>query len=352
MTASRRLGTALALSALLAASLVQAQPSAAQKETARSLMAEARELRERGDLEGAFSRFSAADTIMGVPTTGFEMAATQAALGKLVEARETLRRVLALPQSPDDPEPFNEARAKARALDQRLQSRIAALHFMVTGVAASETLVVTVDGEVVPVAVLGMPFRVNPGRHVVVARAGGREAKSEVVALESRTLKVELPLPAPQTDAAVPSHVQLDETPAPAPAASTATPKAPPAASSAGVPLVAYVAGGVGVAGILVGGVTGMMAVSHKNAAARDCVDGQCPPSTWDDLDSARSMAAVSTAGFVVGAVGLAIGTSFLLLHDEPTTARAVTPKARISRLSVTPDLGPRGGSLSVSGRF
>jgi hypothetical protein len=352
MTASRRLGTALVLSALLAASLVQAQPSAAQKETARSLMAEARELRERGDLEGALSRFSAADTIMGVPTTGFETAATQAELGKLVEARETLRRVLALPQSPDDPEPFNDARSKARALDQRLQSRIGALHFMVTGVAASETLVVTVDGEAVPVAVLGMPFRVNPGKHVVVARAGGREAKTEVDALESRTVKVELLLPAPQSDAAVPSDVQLDETPAAAAVASTAIPNTPPAASSASVPLVTYVAGGVGVAGMLVGAVTGMMAVSHKNAAARDCVDGRCPPSTWDDLDSARSMAAVSTTGFVVGAVGLAIGTSFLLLHDEPSTARAVTPKARVSRLSVTPDLGPRGGSLSVSGRF
>src|SRR5687767_3133797 len=111
MTASRRPAAAAVLAVLLATSLLQAQPSAAQKETARGLMAEARELREHGDLQSALSRFSAADSIMGVPTTGFEMAATQAELGKLVEARETLRRVLTLPQSPDDPEPFNAARA-------------------------------------------------------------------------------------------------------------------------------------------------------------------------------------------------------------------------------------------------
>jgi hypothetical protein len=350
MTASRRLGAATVLSVLLATSLVQAQPSAAQKETARSLMAEARELREHGDLQGAFARFSAADSIMGVPTTGFEMAATQAELGKLVEARETLRRVLALPQSPDDPEPFNEARAKARALDQRLQSRIGALHFTVTGVAASETLVVTVDGEVVPVAVLAVPFRVNPGRHVVVARAGGRETRSEVDVLESRAVKVELAVP--RSDAAVASDVQLDETPAPAPAAPPEAPKALPVASPAKAPILPYVAASAGVVGLLIGGVTGMMAVSHKNAAARDCVDGKCPPSTWDDLDSARSMAAVSTVGFAVGALGLAIGTSFLLLQDEPSMARAVAPLARVSRVSVTSDLGPRGGKLSVSGRF
>jgi hypothetical protein len=334
----------------MATSLAQAQPSAAQKETARGLMAEARELRERGDLQGALTRFSAADSLMGVPTTGFEMAVTQADLGKLVEARETLRRVLALPQGPDDPEPFQEARSKARALDQRLQGRIGALHFVVTGVAASESLVVTVDGESVPVAALGLPFRVNPGRHVVVARAGGREAKNEIDALESRTVKVELPLAAPQAPDVPP--VQLDDAAAaPAPAAPPSEQAAAPAATSK-VPVITYVAGGVGLAGVLVGGITGMMAVAHKNAAARDCVDGKCPPSTWDDLDSARSLAAVSTVGFVVGAVGLGVGTSFLLLHDEPKAARAATRKPHLSQVSVVPDLGPRSASLSVSGRF
>jgi hypothetical protein len=317
-------------------------------------MAEARALRERGDLQGALSRFSAADSIMSVPTTGFETAATQAELGKLVEARETLRRVLALPQSPDDPEPFNEARVKARALDQRLQSQIGGLHFVVTGVAASETLVVTVDGEAVPVAVLGMPFRVNPGRHVVVARAGEREAQSEVEALESRTVRVELSLPVLQPDVPAASPVQLDETlqTPPPPDTPRAALEASPAETPAEVRRVAYVAGGVGVAGILVGGISGMIALSHKNAAAKDCLDGKCPPSTWDDLDSARSMAAVSTVSFVVGAVGLVTGTSLLLLHDEPTAAAAVTPKVRLARLSVSPGIGPRGGGLSVSGRF
>jgi hypothetical protein len=304
-------------------------------------MAEGRELREQGDLQGALSRFTAADSLMGVPTTGFEMAATQADLGKLVEARETLRRVLALPQGPDDPEPFVEARAKARALDQRLQSRIGALHFVVSGVGASESLVVMVDGETVPVAALGMPFRVNPGKHVVLARAGAREAKAEIDALESRTVKVELSL------AVGPAEPQLElaEDPvAKRPAAAEPNAPEPVTAPRQGLPLVTYVAGGIGVAGVVVGSVAGLLAISHKNAAATECVDGECPPSTWDDLDSARSLATVSTMGFVVGVVGLAAGASALLLREEPK------PVQRSVR--VTPDLGPRGGSLIVSGRF
>src|SRR5882724_11625185 len=135
MTASKRLSCgALLLGLLSGSALAHAQPSAAQKETARGLMAEARELRDRGDLAGALKRFSAADSIMGVPTTGFEVAATQAQLGQLVEARETLRHVLAIAPGADDPEPFNEARSKARALDQQLLARLGALRFDVSGV--------------------------------------------------------------------------------------------------------------------------------------------------------------------------------------------------------------------------
>jgi hypothetical protein len=344
MMASRsRLAGAVTLCLILSSTLAQAQPSAAQKETARGLMAEGRELREQGELQSALSRFTAADSIMGVPTTGFEIAATQAELGKLVEARETLRRVLALPQSPDDPEPFAEARSKARALDQRLQSRIGALHFVVSGVGASETMVVTVDGETVPVAALGMPFRVNPGKHVVLARAGGRERRVDVDALESRTVKVELAL-APRTTE---PQLELAEDPALAvrpPSEPSKTEPEPAAAPRSSLPVVAYVAGGVGAAGIVVGSIAGLLAISHKNAAATDCVDGECPPSTWDDLDSARSLATVSTVGFVVGIVGLAAGASALLLREEPKAAKRV--------VRVTPDLGPRGASLTVSGRF
>lgn len=343
MMASRsRLAAAVALCLSLSSTLAQAQPSAAQKETARGLMAEGRELREQGDLQSALSRFTAADSIMGVPTTGFEMAATQAELGKLVEARETLRRVLALPQSSDDPEPFAEARSKARALDQRLQSRIGALHFVVSGVGASETMVVTVDGETVPIAVLGMPFRVNPGKHVVVARAGGREARVDIDALESRTVKVELALAPGTTE----PQLELAEEPAAAvpPPSEPRKTEPEPVAAPRSIPIVTYVAGGVGAAGIVVGSIAGLLAISHKNAAATECVDGECPPATWDDLDKARSLATVSTVGFVVGVVGLAAGASALLLREEPKAAQRT--------VQITPDLGPRRASLTVSGRF
>ena len=117
---------------------------------------------------GALARFKAADSIMGVPTTGFEVARTQADLGLLIEARATLRRVLAIPQRPEDPEPFSIARDKAKRLDAELSQRIGAVRVLVLGVTHRHVFV-TVDHDEVPAAALGLPFRVNPGTHRVVA---------------------------------------------------------------------------------------------------------------------------------------------------------------------------------------
>src|SRR5271157_3775010 len=77
MMGSRRVRltmTATAVAAMLAASGASAQVSAADRETARSMMQEGRDLRDKGDLKGALQRFKAADDIMHVPTTSLEVA--------------------------------------------------------------------------------------------------------------------------------------------------------------------------------------------------------------------------------------------------------------------------------------
>ncbi|HVY29483.1 MAG TPA: hypothetical protein VHB79_23150 [Polyangiaceae bacterium] len=337
MASKQRTSLALGACLWLCAGLALAQPTPAQKETARGLMAEGRELRDQGDMAAALTRFSAADSIMNVPTTGFEVAATQAQLGQLVEARETLRRVLALPQSPDDPEPFNEARSKARALDQQLAARIGSLRFAPSG-SSEAALDISVDGERVPRAVLSLPFRVNPGNHQIVARSRGRELRREVVVAESQAIEVPLPFDSDATPAAAPPAV-----------ATTAEEPAPPAADAVppgerhGLPPLVYAGAGVGLAGIVVGSVAGISAISHKNAAKKDCVASSCPPSTWSDLDSARQLATISTVGFAAGALGLGVAAGALLLDKPSPSHRAWL---------ISPDVGPHGAHVTVAGRF
>jgi hypothetical protein len=331
MVSNRVRSAGAALSLLLLTSPAWPAPSESQKETARTLMAEARELRETRDLAGALSRFQMADAIMGVPTTGYEVAATQAALGQLVEARATLRKLLSAPASPDDPEPFKTARVKAKTLDAELAERVGSLRLQVKG--ADDSLRISVDGlELEPKAVTE-PVQVNPGSHRVVARSAANEQARDVAIAERESVPVSFDFSA-ETPAASPAAPPVTQE-EPGPSQHDAPRPSLPGAKSS-VPTLAYVGGGVALAGLIVGSVTGSMALSRKHAAERGCVDHQCPPSTWDDLDSASSLAAVSTASFVVCGVGAAIGIGALLFGEHDTVPSSLTVGVHPRRLDVT----------------
>ncbi len=303
-------------------------------------MAAGRELRDSGDRTGALAAFSAADAIMGVPTTSYEVAVTQAELGQLLEARETLRRLLASDGTAQDPLPFIQARSRAFTLDQRLRERVPTLELLVRNAPEGEPLELSIDSTVVPHSGLAAVVPVNPGKRAVTARAGATEVTVEVDAVEGQAIDVPLDFPRPLAAPAAPPPVAA----APAPRLRVLPAAVHGRARRSTAPVVAFVAGGAGVAGLVVGAVTGISALSHKNAAKKECVDGACPPSTWTDLDRARSMALISTVGFAVGAAGIVVGASALLLSEEP--------KATRSSLRVVPVVGSREASLSLAGRF
>lgn len=101
-----------------------ATPNAADRETARTYMTEGRKQRDENDLKAALRAFEAADAIMHVPTTGLEVAKTEAMLGQLVEGRDVALRVARSSPEPGEPAPFAEARAAARKLADELEGRI------------------------------------------------------------------------------------------------------------------------------------------------------------------------------------------------------------------------------------
>jgi hypothetical protein len=76
-----------------------------------------------------------------------------------------------------------------------------------------------------------------------------------------------------------------------------------------------YAAFGVGAAGVLVGGVTGAMTLSQAGDIKDACPNDECTPEHEGDVSSARTLGTVSTVAFVVGAVGLAAGTTLLVLE-------------------------------------
>ncbi len=309
------------------ASIARAEPTAGEKETARSLMNEGRDLRDQRDLKGALARFQAADAIMHVPTTGLELARTEVALGLLVEARETLHRVSEFVLKPTDPAPFREARAEAERLNEELEGRIGAVRIDVRRARGDSPPTVFVDGIRIPEGALNVPFKVNPGPHTIVAKSGSTEINKHVDAREHETSAVLLdfssasPIAAPSADA---------------PAAS--------AGSSSTWRTMGYVGLSVGAVGVALGSVAGLLAISSKHAAESRCAGTRCPPETWSDIDKMHGYATLSNVGFAAGALGVAAGVGALVLAPKDL---AGPPSPQIAIRVV-----PSGNGMVVVGAF
>lgn len=314
-----RFAKRLALAAVLSSSLALTSPASAQsladRETARTLMDEGDAKRDAKDYKGALDAYAKADAIMHVPTTGLEVARMQVELGMLLEARETLGRVLRLPVKPNEPAPFTAARKAADQLNEDVGRRVPALELVVKGAAGDPT--VTIDGENVPPAVLSVPRKVNPGKHVVVAKAGTAEAREEITVEEGATKTVTLEL--------------VDQAPPPPPVAANTE-----ESSGGGAASKVLMFGGFGVAaiGIGVGTVTGLMSMSKVDDIKQDCVGDKCLASRAGDIDDAKSLGNLSTIAFAVGGAGAVAGIVGLVMSrggseskPEPQTgarARAV----------------------------
>ena len=97
----------------------------------------------------------------------------------------------------------------------------------------------------------------------------------------------------------------------------------------------------VGGAGLLLGGITGGLAIARHGDLTTECKPTCNTSSSQSDLSSYHTLGALSTAGFVIGAVGLGSGLTLLLLAPR-SDAKASA--------GVWPYVGPSGAG--AAGRF
>lgn len=306
----------------LCPAVAHAEPSAADKETARSLLDEGDRKYASKDFKGALDAYQGAHAIMGVPTTGIEVAKAQEALGLLVEARDTLLSITRLPIQPREPAAFTKARDDAKARAPAIAARIPAVRFSVSGPQPGADLAVSVDGQALPSASAALPRKVNPGHHrVTVSSPGFAEQTREVDVEEGKETAL--------TFALVPGPGGAAPLAGPAPAAEGA-PTGPAADSGktekSSLAYVGLGIGALGVAGVVVGTVFGLKASSKWDDAKALC--NPYPSNCGTDGSSlgkdAQSAATLSTVGFVVGAVGLATGAVLWFAAPEKKTESGV----------------------------
>jgi hypothetical protein len=188
--------------------------SAADKATARKLATEGIQLYQEGKYTEALDKVSRAEALYDAPVHLLYIARAQAKLNKLIDAAETYRRLVRVTLEPGAPPAFKEAIESGRKELEVLEPTLPALRIDVepANVAGLE---LSVAGEKVSAASVGVERPMNPGRTVIIASAPGyKPAQVEVDVKPSSREAVRLVLVAdPNAAVATPPPAPLGPTP-------------------------------------------------------------------------------------------------------------------------------------------
>ncbi len=325
------MSVALALVVLFVAASAHAAPSEIDRQMARSLAAEGYEALVAKKYSTAEDRLRRADQLVHAPTIVVDHARSLTGLGRLLEARERYRLVIREGVAASAPASWKQAFVDAQKELADLEPRLSWLVIRVDGPSDPS---VTIDGVPIPLTELGRRHAVDPGLRAVRVTASGFVSSDQSVTLregEERELSLTLERP-PSIDLSEPSNEPR-----------------PVGHEREHSTLPMWAAFGAGGAGLVVGTVTGAMALGAHADLAKQCPgpDGKCPSASEEeqrrlsgDLSRYHTLGTISGIGFVVGLAGVATGV-VLFVKDR---------SAEANQASITPLIGP--GSIGLRGRF
>jgi hypothetical protein len=322
--ASRKILSFTLAAFLAVSSVAQAAPTAAERETARRLMDEGKARLKANEVARAVDAFQKAHDIMHVPTTGIALARAHLAAGHLVEARDAALEVGRMPHESGDPAVFETARKHAKELDAQLKPRIPTVRIKVKNGTPSR---VTVDDIEIPSSIIGEPVAVNPGKRVISARsADGAETKGEIELAERDAKEIELTFPAPSDAGKARTANKSAAAVSPAPRKVTGFGNdgdlGPAGERTPLAEALVYGGFGLAVVGLGVGSVTGAMTLSKASDVEPRCANDICAPEARSDLDSANTLATVSTFAFIAGGAFAVAGVVGLFLPRRPAPGK------------------------------
>ncbi len=319
------MGTAMLIAAVGATRPARAQSTAAEAER---LFNEGREAMQGHDYALACEKFTQSDRLDHAVGTLFNLANCEEQRGRVFTASTLFRRVRE--QLPAGDRRISIADDHLSALAPRVPH----LRLMFASKPA-EDVHVRIDSSELGATAWNSSVPLDPGIHTVTFLATDQHERTKTLELRERqVLEVAIP---------------FDEPPAEAGSLPSASP--PPddrsrqrAAAGQGTDkflglerrTAAYVIGGVGVAGLLAGALTGILGLHQEAVGNANCSDATrtCNQKGVDANDRARSLAAASSVGFVLGIVGVGFG-GYLYLTAEPAPSAGVA-RNHPEKLSVT----------------
>jgi hypothetical protein len=283
-----------------------AQGDAAKLEQATKLYEEATKLLDEKRFDEACPKLEQAVQLVPV-ASGAQLAlgACYEGKGKLGSAYRKYEEAAALAKA------ANQADREQRARDAlaALSPRVARLTINPSAdMRAVKGFVTKLDGAEAAQTTWGAGQPIDSGDHAVHAEAPGYEPLDVKVTIqdgENRNLEVELS--------------KQGAAPPPSP---TATPTEAPGEEGGGSPVrtAGLIVGGVGIAGLIVGAVTGGMALGKKSDGDVGCSEGdppRCPQAAVDARDDGFTFATISTIGFIAGGALVAGGVVLFVVGGE-----------------------------------
>ena len=309
-------------------------PSPADQALATTLFREGRRLMEAGQIDQACEKLAESQRLEPGGGTLLNLAACHEKQGRTASAWTEFNAALAQARrdARDD---------RARAASERIASieaRLSTLTIRVTPPATDVT--VTLDQTPVRSPAWGVGVPVDPGEHVIEATAPHKRPWRAKVVVgadhDAQTAQVPLLEDETATGAVVPAIVTP---PSPKGAENNASNVSPPIAADANVSPsrssshagrdgVTIAVGVVGLAGVAVGTIFGLRAISKHEDSDRECPNGLCTRDGAALNDSAHAAGNVSTVAFAVGAAGL--GAAAILFFTRPSSS-ASSGSARTS---------------------
>jgi tetratricopeptide (TPR) repeat protein len=271
--------------------------------SAETLFQEARVLVENGNYAEACPKLEESQKLDPAVGTQFNLADCYEHVGRTATAYALFKEVAAIARAAGKFEREKNAKERAGVLEPKL----ARVRLVVAG--AAPGLEVKIDDQTIARARWAEAFPIDPGAHRIIATAPEHETFEARFAAKDGT----------SADVQVPELVDL-------------RPKSPIIGEAPGEPtrkpsVLTYVAGGIGVAALATGAITGVIAISKhsdaESACPKDRFAFRCPTQAGTDAwNDATTVGNVSTIAFVVAGVALA-GAALLYFTTPKTTKQS-----------------------------
>jgi len=311
-------------------------PATDAREAASAAYKEGRQAFEAGEFNRALEAFRQSYGLVQSPNSHLMIAKSLHELGEHVEA---YKEMVAAEQEADQAAAENDAYIDtlnaAREVLSELRSAVGLVRLTVVGGHADlpEGSTITIGGQDVPRQAWDAPFVAAPGSIAIVLRTPNGTTEQTVSVSAGDDLAIPLERPA----AAAP----------------------PPDPDEGGEwfeenrMLMAYIAGGVGAAGLITFGIFGGMTLSTYGDLDDTCPDGNCPVGSQEDIDAGQTYQTVANVGLVIGLVGAAASATLFLLpmltgSDEGASEEEMAAARRHPPLTI--GVGP--GALTIGGHF